>query len=173
MGSTLDKNGAQLKYGPVMHEDTTPQNSIPMAASAIIPVGGAFSTSDGSGRASIAGAGSTLLSGWVFPGEPGLDAGKKYQTCSSTAGGTIVPRFEITAMQNVVVRLPVITGIYVATMKDKTCDLAVNNTTKQQGVALNLSSEDTVLIIDGDTVNNAWVDVVVNPSKLTGFTGVV
>lgn len=168
---SLDKNGAQMKYGPVKKEEVAPQCSIPMGASEVIYAGGVFVKTDGSGRAEVAGDGSTLLDGFVFPGEVGLDVGKLYQTCSSTEGGTVVPFLPISAMLGVVVRLPINSGTFVATMRMKTCDLSVSSS--KQGVQLDASSEDTVTIIDGDLLNNAWVDVVVNPSKITALTGVV
>jgi hypothetical protein len=109
--------------------------------------------------------------GYVFPGEIGLDAGQKYQTASSTEGGTVAPFIPISAMLGVVVRLKVNSGTYAATMRYNTCDLSVSS--NQQGVQLDASAEDTVIIVDGDLVNNRWVDVIVNPDKIASLTGVV
>lgn len=162
-------NGTPDKYGIIKGEDNLVKLSIPMGASEVIPAGGAFVTNDGSGRAEIAGDGSTLLMGYVFP--TALDAGYKYQTCSSTEGGTVVPYIPISQMLNCVVRLPNAGGTFVATMRGKTCDLEVNSYV--QGVQLDASSEDTLEIVDGDLNDNEWVDVIVNPSKITGRTGVV
>lgn len=161
----------QSKYGIIKGEDSAPILSIPVGASEVIPAGGAFCTNDGSGRAEIAGDGSTLLAGFIYPGDPGLDAGQKYQTASSTEGGTIAPFIAIASMLGVVVRLPITGGTYAATMIGKTADLEV--VANAQGVQLDASSEDTVIVVNGDLVNNAWVDVMVNPSKITGLTGVV
>jgi len=168
----LDRNGRPIKYGPCKKEDTAPSLSIPMASTQYIPAGGAFVTIT-SGNATIAGDGSTLLAGLVFPGEVGLDAGKMYQTGSSTAAATVCPFLPISAMLNVVVRLPVYSGTFTAAMRGKTCDIAIITASKLQGVQLDASSEDTVIIVDGDLVNNAWVDVVVNPDKIASLTGVV
>lgn len=163
--------GDQIKYGIIKNADSAPRLTVTMGASEVIPAGGAFVKDDGSSRAEIAGDGSTLLMGFAFPGEAGLDAGQKYQTCSSTESGTVVPFIPASAMLGVVVRLKVNSGTYAATMRYNTCDLSVSS--NQQGVQLDASAEDTVIIVDGDLVNNRWVDVILNPSKITSLTGVV
>lgn len=157
-----------LKYGIVKNEQIAPVLSAPMGASEVIPAGGAFVKNDGSGRMEIAGDGSTLLAGYVLPTV--LDSGKKYQTCSSTEGGTVVPFIPISAMLGVVVKLPVTGGTYAATMLGETADLEV--VSNVQGVQLDASAEDTVLIVGGDVAAN---EVYVTPyiAKITGVTGVV
>lgn len=163
------KTGALLKYGPIKNEDSAPKLSIPMGASEVIPAGGAFVKNDASGRAEIAGDGDTLLMGYVFATE--LDTGKAYQTCSSTEGGTVVPFIPISAMLGVVLRLPVTGGTFAITMRGETADLEVASNV--QGVQLDASAEDVIEVVDGDVDNNEWVDVIVNPAKITGQTGVV
>lgn len=157
-----------LKYGIVKNEQIAPVLSAPMGASEVIPAGGAFVKNDASGRMEIAGDGSTLLAGYVLPTV--LDSGKKYQTCSSTEGGTVVPFIPIGAMLGVVVKLPVTGGTYAETMLGKTADLEV--VSNAQGVQLDASAEDTVLIVGGDVTAN---EVYVTPyiAKITGVTGVV
>lgn len=157
-----------LKYGIVKNEQIAPVLSAPMGASEVIPAGGAYVKNDGSGRMEIAGDGSTLLAGYVLPTV--LDSGKKYQTCSSTEGGTVVPFIPISAMLGVVVKLPVTGGTYAPTMLGETADLEV--VSNVQGVQLDASTEDTVLIVGGDVAAN---EVYVTPyiAKITGVTGVV
>jgi hypothetical protein len=162
--------GDQLKYGIIKGEKSAPRLSIPVGASEVIPAGGAFVKSDGSGRAEIAGDGTTLLAGYIFPSDTGLDAGQEYETTNSTEGVPVVPFLPISAMLGVVVRLPVTGGTYAATMLGKTADLEV--VSSMQGVQLDASAEDTVIVVGGDAVNNRWVDVMVNPDKITGLTGV-
>lgn len=157
-----------LKWGIIKNEDSAPKLFIGMGASEVIPAGGCFVTNDGSGRAETAEDGSTLLMGYVFPTV--LDTGYKYQTCSSTEGGTIVPFIPISAMLGVVVRLPINSGTYVATMRGKTCDISVSS--NAQGVQLDASAEDTLEIVDGDLDGNDWVDVIPYVAKITGLTGV-
>jgi hypothetical protein len=158
----------ELKYGIVKNEQVALIVAAPMGASEIIPAGGAFVKNDASGRMEIAGDGSTLLAGYVFPNQ--LDVGQKYQTCSSTEGGTVVPFIPISAMLGVAVKLPVTGGNYVATMLGETADLEV--VSNAQGVQLDASAEDTVIIIAGDVENNT-VTVIPNPDKIASLTGVV
>lgn len=156
-------NGAQLRYGIIKGTDNA--NIIPMPAGAsevFRAKSGRFVKNDGSGRVEVAVDGSTLLQGWVEEGD---------LTCSSTEGGTIVGMIPIENCLGVIFRIPVNAGTFVATMRGKTCDLAVSSNI--QGAKLDGSGEDTLVIYDGDLVNNAWVDVTVNPSKITGQTGVV
>lgn len=163
----------ELKYGIVKNEQVMPVLYIPMGASEVIPVGGCFVKDDTSSRMEVAGDGSSLLAGYVFPTE--LDKGQKYQTCSATEGGTLVPFIPISAMLGVVVRLPINSGAptTVATMRAKynrTCDLSVASNV--QGLQAGTSAEDTVLIVGGDEESFAWADVIVYSAKITGLTGV-
>lgn len=57
-------------------------------------------------------------------------------------------------------RIPVSGGTYAITMRGKTCDL--KTTAGVQGAALNSSSYDQLVIVNGDDVNNNWVDVMLN-----------
>lgn len=158
----------EMKYGIIKNEQVAPILSIPMGASEVIPAGGCFVKDDGSSRMEAAGDGSTLLAGYVFPTE--LDAGKKYQTCSATEGGTIVPFIPISAMLGVVVRLPITGGTFAITMLNNTADLEV--VSNAQGVQLDASAEDTVVVVGGE-VGGDWVDVIPCMEKITGLTGVV
>lgn len=172
MSSLLDKNGKPAKYGPTKHEEIAVCPRA-MHASEVIPVGGAFMKEDGSGYLQVLTASDSLISGWGFMGEVGPDAGKAYQTCSSSAGGTKVPYLAAENMQTAVFRIPIITGTLTQAMFGETCDIKVDSTSKQQGADLTASSRDCVRIINGDLINNAWVDVVIATNKLTGWTGVV
>lgn len=163
----------ELKYGIVKNEQIAPVLYIPMGASEVIPAGGCFVKEDGSARMEVAGDGSTLLAGYVFPTQ--LDAGKAYQTCSATEGATVVPFIPISAMLGVVVRLPINSGApaTAAAMKalyNNTCDLSVASNV--QGVQAGTSTEDTVLIVGGDEEAFAWVDVIPTLEKITGLGGV-
>ena len=164
--------GTQLKYGPIKGEDFAVAIPLPMGASEVIAAkSGRFVKNDGSGRMEIAGAGSTLLMGWVeLPENANFNSSGLY-TCSSTEGGDIGRVYFGSAALHVVFRIPVNAGTFIATMRGKTCDLSV--VASIEGAVLNLSSEDTIIILDGDLVSNNWVDVVINPAKLTFPTGVI
>lgn len=156
-------NGKQLRYGPIKNEESCPKLPMPMGASEVVKAAsGRFVTNDGSGRLEIADDGDALLAGWVELGEG---------TTSATEGGTIGQFMPAPAALGVVFRIPVNAGTFVATMRGKTTDLA--RTSDIQGAKLDASGEDNLIIVDGDLDANAWVDVMINPSKLTGYTGVV
>lgn len=59
--------------------------------------------------------------------------------------------------------IPVNSGTFTADMIGKTCDLSV--VSGVQGAQLDASAEDTVFIVDGDLVNNEWVEVMINTVK--------
>jgi len=157
------QEGVQLKYGPIKNEDSCPKIPITMGASEVLRAkSGRFVKDDGSSRMEVAGDGSTLLAGWVESGD---------LTCSTTEGGTILPFIPAAAALNVVFRIPINSGTFAATMRNNTCDLSVSSNI--QGAQLDASSEDTVIVVDGDLNNNLWVDVMINPDKITSLTGVV
>lgn len=168
---SLDKNGAQLKYGIIKHEDGCPLLSIPLAASQHIPAGGAFAKTDASGHAQVMGAGDALILGFIYPTETGLDKGQLYETTNAVAGVEQSLFIPANGMLSAVVRLPVGAGMFIQSMVGELCDLIVtslNGNTYAQGAALNSNADNVVIIVGGDLINNAWVDVMVNPSKLTG-----
>lgn len=148
---------AQLKYGWIRGGRSG--YIVPIGASEVIKAkSGRFVKNDTSGRAEIAVDGSTELIGFLDCEE---------FTASSTEGAD--KRFCINDL-TAVFRIPINAGTYAATMVGKTCDLAV--TSNIQGAKLDASGEDTVIIVGGDAVNNAYVDVMINPVKV-GATGVV
>lgn len=62
---------------------------------------------------------------------------------------------------NGVWRVPVISGTFVEGMKGDYCDLIIST---NQGAALGTSVRNHCIIVDGDDVNNKWVDVRMNPA---------
>lgn len=163
------QTGARLRYGPLKAEDAAQKISYPIGASETFRLkSGRFVVDDGSGRAELADDGDALLLGW-------MDAELGEGVSSATEGedkGLLIPAYGcVTTFQ-----IPIIAGTYVATMKGKTCDLVrdtVNGVTLIQGAKLDASGEDNLIIVDGDEINNEWVEVMFNQSKLTGLTGVV
>lgn len=61
-------------------------------------------------------------------------------------------------------RVPILSGTYAEGMKGDLCDLAID-ANGIQGAALDASVRDLLVVVDGDLVNNAWVDVKMNPAK--------
>ncbi len=166
-------NGALLKYGMIKGEQTAVGIPMPMGASEVIAAkSGRFVVDDGSSRMEIAGDTDTLLAGWVeLPEGAYYDETTGLYTCSSTEGADIALFYPISSLLSVVFRIPVSSGTYAITMRNNTCDLAVSSSI--QGVQLDASAEDTIIIVGGDLTNNAWVDCMVNPDKITSLTGVV
>ena len=145
-------DGAQLKYGCINPEGKASIIGSMGASEVIKAASGRFVKQDGSGYLEIAADGDTELYGFVEISE---------QTCSATEGST---KANCIVDANAQFKIPVDSGTYVITMRGKTCDLAVSNDI--QGAQLDASAEDTLIIHDGDLVNNAWVIVSLNPNKL-------
>ena len=166
------KTGQQLKYGMIKGESSVINMPMPMGASEVIAAkSGRFVKDDGSSRMEIAGDGSTLLAGWVdLPAHANYSSTGIY-TCSATEGADVAVFTPVSMLLGVVFRLPINSGTFAITMRNNTCDLSVASNI--QGVQLDASSEDTLLILDGDLVNNQWVDVCINPDKIASLTGVV
>lgn len=89
------------------------------------------------------------------------------EAIASTAG---TEKRKVICDLTAVFRIPVNSGTYSHVMKGKTCDISVSSDI--QGAQLDASSEDTLVIVGGDEVNNKWVDVMINPAKFAA-TGVV
>lgn len=164
------KTGGMLKYGPIAGANQDFRIPAPIGASETFRLkSGRFVTNDGSGRMEVADDGDTLLAGWLDPDDGDGDS-------SATEGASKGGFLPAPAALGVVFRIPVVAGTYAATMLGKTTDLAratVGGTTLIQGAKLDGSGEDNLIIVGGDVDNNEWVDVMINPSKLTGYTGVV
>lgn len=60
-------------------------------------------------------------------------------------------------------RIPINSGTFVEGMKGDLCDLS--DSSDIQGAALDVSTRDLLIIVDGDLVNNNWVDVRMNSAK--------
>jgi len=131
----------------------------PIGASEVFSVAsGKFVTNDASGRAEVAKDGSTAL--W---GHMECEA----FTASATEGADVR---NMIVDPSAVFRIPVNSGTYVVTMLGETCDLSVVSTI--QGAQLDTSTEDTVRIVGGDSVNNYWVELMFVDAKRYN-TGVV
>jgi len=155
-------NGKQLRYGIIKGECSSTKIPMNVGASEVIPAGGAFVKTDGSGRLEVAGDGSTLLAGFLET---------EAQTASAVEGFTVGNFYPAGGALCLVVRLPITGGTFVAAMRGKTADLEV--VAGVQSVQLDASAEDTVIVVDGDLVDNAWVDVMINVDKIASLTGVV
>lgn len=142
--------GEALKYGPI-HKGSGRDMAIPYEIAATQTVkarSGRFVDRDANGRVTIATAASTRLLGW-------LDAHES----SSHPVGT---KFGVYSSVDRVYRIPINAGTYVNTMQGDLCDISIASSI--QGADLTASAKDHFIIVDGDEVNNKWVDVKMNPS---------
>lgn len=127
---------------------------VPLAASQVITAkSGLFVNLDGSGDAVRSADGANEIFGYAeFDGIA--------RTTSSTAGAEVA---NVIIDPSAVFRIPVLAGTYAATMRGKTCDIKV--TSNVQGADLATADDDVFVIVDGDLVGNAWVDVMINQKE--------
>lgn len=148
--------GEQLRYGYVAGDRVFVEAAW-AASQSVYAKSGRF-VKMSSGYLAIAGDGDTELVGF---------AEHREETSSSTAGNT---KTQLDRSLNSIYKIPINSGTLTRAMFYKTCDISVSSTV--QGVQLDASSEDTLMIVGGDVANNKWVLVQLNPIKL-GATGVV
>lgn len=150
-------DGKQLKYGHI-RGGTQGYSGIVAASQTILAASGKFVYRTGASTATYTLGADAIgeIAGWM-----------EIEAISSTAGTEVRKIInDLTA----VFRIPINSGTYAEYMKGKTCDMSVSSNV--QGAQLDASSEDTLIIVGGDAVNNVWVDVMINPNKI-GATGVV
>lgn len=81
---------------------------------------------------------------------------------SATAGKDIV---NVNVDPTAVFRIPVAAGTYVLTMRGQTCDLLIDANGIQGADLSNESADNILIIVDGDTVDNRWVDVMISQNE--------
>lgn len=115
---------------------------------------------NGSGNATICDDGANRIFGHAEESE---------RTSSATAG---VEEAKVIVDRSAIYRIPVGAGTYVATMRGKYCDI-IKDSSNIQGADLTAATDKVFKIIDGDLVNNAYVDVMVAAELEAQMTGVV
>ena len=157
--------GVQTIYGIVKGEQNAVKVPAPITASEVFrKLSGRFVTNN-AGYMEVADDGDTLLAGWM-----------EYGGDNTSVSGDVMLWLPAYLNMSVVFRIPVQAGTYVLAMLGKTTDIVratLNGVTNVQGAKLDASGEDNLIIVGGDLVGNKYVDVCFNPSKLTGFSGVV
>jgi len=143
-------DGKQLRYGQVKGGESSYEHIL-AAAQTIVAASGKFvaRTGDGTDTVTLCD-GHTHILGWCVT--------EAIATTLGTEKRKIID--DLTA----VFRLPIDSGTYSHLMKGKTCDLDV--TSDIQGVALDDTTTDLVVIVDGDVTNQEWVDVKLNPKVM-------
>ena len=89
--------------------------------------------------------------------------------CEAIASAVGTEKRKIVCDLTAVFRIPINSGTFYHYMIGKKCDISVSGTI--QGAQLGAATEGTLIVVGGDAVNNAWVDVMINPVKV-GATGV-
>jgi len=114
---------------------------------------GAFVYLNGSGHAVLADDGADEIFGYA---EVSSD------TYSSTAGADFV---NVIIDPSAIFRIPVAAGTYVITMRGKTCDLLIDGSSIQGADLSNESADNILIIVDGDAVDNKWVEVMISQNE--------
>lgn len=127
---------------------------VPLAASQAFKArSGRFVYLDGSGNAVLADDGADEIFGHVEAAE---------KTYSSTAA---IDYVNCNIDPSAVFRIPAAAGTYVKTMRGKTCDLLIDADGIQGADLSNESADNILIIVDGDEVNNDWVDVMISQNE--------
>lgn len=144
------EDGVMLKYGRI-NEKSAGADLVPvvMAASQVVKAKSGRFVFEVAGVATLCGASSTTIFGALNTHEHTPTVGDTIG-CDTDLNGTW--------------RIPVNSGTYVEGMKSDLCDLSIASNI--QGATLDTSSRDLIMIVDGDLVNNNWVDVKMNPAKV-------
>ena len=123
------------------------------AASQVVKArSGRFVYLDGSGHLTIADDGANEIFGHAEEAD---------RTTSATAG---IEECKVNIDPSAVFRIPVGAGTYVATMRGKTCDI-IKDASDIQGADLTANTDVVLIIVDGDLVDNDWVDVMINQKE--------
>ena len=142
---------AQLKYGYIKGGEVS-IDGYWTAAQTVRQQSGRFVYLDGAGRCTLSADAVTTI--WGHADYPGDDA--------VSADDPVNVNISLDAIY----RIPVNSGVYVKAMIGDTCDISIDGTT--QGAQLDASAENTLLVVGGDLVSSAWVDVKINPAKMVG-----
>jgi len=138
--------GEMLKYGCINPENKTAVPVTMAASQTIVAASGKFVyMSDGS--ATLCADSTTYIFGWI-----------ETEADSSTSAEVRNCIIDLSAM----FRIPVNAGTYVVGMQGDLCDISISSNV--QGANLSTSTENQLILANGDTTNNKWVDVMINPA---------
>ena len=149
------QDGVMLKYGRINEKS---------AGAEIVPVAMAASqvVSAKSGRFVFMVAGAATLN---VDGSASIYGVLNTHAHSPTTGEVIGCDTDL----NGIWRIPVNSGTFAIGMIGDYCD--ISSSSDIQGAQLDASAENTLIIVDGDAVNNNWVDVRMNPALWGTATG--
>jgi len=144
--------GKQLKYGQIKGGDIGYEHIL-AAGQVILAASGKFvyRTANGTDTVTLCADAVTTILGHM-----------EVEAIASTAG---TESRKVVCDPTAVYRIPINAGTYTHLMKGKDCDISISGNV--QGAQLNASVERTLVVIDGDLVNNEWVDVMINWPAIT------
>ena len=151
------QDGKQLKYGQISGGEGSGMYGILAASQVIKAASGKFVYRTGASTNTV-----TLAADAI-----GEILGHAEVEAIATTLGT--EKVKIVDDLTAVFRIPINSGTFYHYMIGKKCDISIS--TSIQGAQLDAATEGTLIIIDGDAVNNLWVDVKINPVKV-GATAV-
>jgi len=142
----MSAEGKQLKYGHIGGGKRSIQ--VPMAGSQALAAASGRFVYMNNGAATLNADGIGSIFGFI-----------EAHAHTPTAGDYLNCIIDLTA----VYRIPINSGTFVVGMIGDQCDISISGGV--QGAQLDASAENTLTVIGGDLVNNAWVDVMITPSE--------
>lgn len=145
------QDGKQLKYGQISGGEQGYEHIL-AASQTIVAASGKFvyRTANGTDTVTMAADAITEILGHM-----------EVEAIATTLG---TEKRKVVCDLTAVFRIPVDSGTYTHLMKGKTCDLAISSNV--QGAQLDANAEATLIVVNGDLVDSAWVDVMLNPNKM-------
>jgi len=140
-------DGEALRYERTNGGDISNVIPVPMAASQVVSAKSGRFVYMNDGAATLCAAASTTIFGWLNTRARTPDTSEEVP-CDIDLNG--------------IWRIPINSGTFVVGMRGDYCDLS--DSSDIQGAALDSSSRDLLIIVNGDVDNNKWVDVKMNPA---------
>ena len=144
--------GKQLKYGQTAGGEIGYEHIL-TASQTIVAASGKFVVRAGNGTDTV---------DMADNGDADILGHMEVEAIASTAG---TEKRKIVCDPTAVYRIPINTGTYTHLMKGKDCDLDI--TSDIQGADLSTSTDRNLIVVNGDLVNNEWVDVMVAYQNIT------
>ncbi len=150
-------DGKQLKYGQIMGPDGSNMYGILAASQVIKAASGKFVYRTGASTNTV-----TLCA----DGSATILGHAEVEAIATTLG---TEKVKINDSLDAVYRIPINSGTFSHYMIGKKCDISISSSI--QGAQLDAATEGLLIVVNGDDVNNEWVDVKLNPA-LVGTVGV-
>ena len=144
--------GKQLKYGQIAGGNIGYEHIL-SASQTIVAASGKFVVRNGDGVDTV---------DLADDGDADILGHMEVEAIATTVG---TEKRKIVCDPTAVYKIPINTGTYTHLMKGKDCDLDI--TSDIQGADLSTSADRNLIVVNGDLVNNEWVDVMVAYQNIT------